>query len=179
MKIPSFIIDKFVFKNYIECNEDTQKVILECRNSPDIRKWMNNSEIISMENHLKFIESLTEADDRFYFAVFYKDYYIASIYIVLNKDNQWERGLYTIPDNQGRGLTSKFETFFIYMLYTNMGIKELVAEVKFDNIRSIAYHEKMGYSLISEDSKYKYYVLKKDSIQKLLSKEYCLKYITL
>ena len=49
---------KIVFKNFIFLNDIEKKDILELRNKEYVRENMINSEPISLENHIVFIESL-------------------------------------------------------------------------------------------------------------------------
>ena len=44
--------------NFINLSLDERKMILEWRNSPNIKKYMYTQDNISLENHLKFINTL-------------------------------------------------------------------------------------------------------------------------
>jgi UDP-4-amino-4,6-dideoxy-N-acetyl-beta-L-altrosamine N-acetyltransferase len=46
-----------------------KKDVLEWRNHYDIRKYMYNKEIISLENHLQFIESLKKNKNKIYLKI--------------------------------------------------------------------------------------------------------------
>ncbi len=65
---------KIVFKNFIFLNDIEKKDILELRNKEYVRENMINSEPISLENHILFIESLKENKNKTYFAIFFDDY---------------------------------------------------------------------------------------------------------
>lgn len=52
------------FLNFIDLNLGQLKMVLEWRNHPEVRKWMNTSEPISLERHLQFIASLREDKKR-------------------------------------------------------------------------------------------------------------------
>lgn len=169
MKITSFESEGFIFRNYIDCDYEIQKIIIHFRNLPEIRKWMNNSDEISLESHLHFIENLRNCDNRFYFAILSKGNYIGSIYIIKVSDSCWERGLYMCPEKQSRGITVKIESAFLRRLYFSFGIRTIIAEVKKDNEKSNAYHNKAGYVLSNEDSKYNHYILKEDNMLHLFS----------
>ncbi|MBR1617023.1 hypothetical protein IJ670_02620 [bacterium] len=55
------------FKNFTKISEEEKRLVLEWRNSDRVRQKMANTEIISLENHLKFVESLkTRKDCRYY-----------------------------------------------------------------------------------------------------------------
>ena len=58
---------KIVFKNYSVINEQESFEILNIRNKDFIRKNMITNEIISLENHIKWINSLKNNSDKKYF----------------------------------------------------------------------------------------------------------------
>ena len=47
---------------------DNSKIlkIFEWRNNPEIRKWMDNKELIPFEDHLAFFKKLHTSSDRFF-----------------------------------------------------------------------------------------------------------------
>ena len=63
-----------------------KKQILEWRNDESIRKWMYNSDIISLEQNLSFIDSLKYKKDKVYFLVKRNNEYIGVFYVVDRKD---------------------------------------------------------------------------------------------
>jgi len=71
MKKENFTKNGYFFKNYIFLNDSERKMVLEWRNKN--RKWMINSNIITIEEHLKWIKSLNERNDILYFLVFKKE----------------------------------------------------------------------------------------------------------
>lgn len=156
----------FQFKNYTSCSHGEQSRILQCRNDTVIRKWMSNSEPIKKEDHLNFIESLKSNTKQKYYAVFYEGIYIATINIHYTTDEICERGIYIIPEYQGKGLTKMMELAFLSELIKS-GVKKVTAKVKLDNIRSIKYHEKMGYKETHRDEEYIYYEISSDMIEKV------------
>ena len=48
----------YSYKNFVTLNKRQIDSVWEWRNHPDIRKYMYNSDIISYENHLRFLEAL-------------------------------------------------------------------------------------------------------------------------
>ena len=158
MMFQSFSSDDFEFKNYIDCSKQEHEIILHWRNDENIRIWMNNQNPISFENHLKFVQSLINCEDKAYYAVFKKDIYIGSIYIMDIFGESCERGLFVIPSNQGKGQTMQLEKEFLEYIYRS-GLRTIKAEVKIDNIRSNRYHLKMGYKEIGRDESFVFYNL--------------------
>lgn len=144
--------------NYVDCTLEQQYDILKLRNHEDVRIWMVNPEIISEENHFKFIESLRNNADRLYFAI-YKNGLLIGTYNLTNEgDGVWDRGIIANNEMHGKGETEKWERQVLNGI-SSYGIKTITAKVRLDNLRSIRYHKKLGYKEQSRDNEYIYYLL--------------------
>ena len=144
--------------NYMDCTMEQQREILALRNDDRVRFWMVNPELISEENHFKFIERLRGDSNRLYFAI-YKNGVLMGTYNLTNEgDGIWERGIRANPFTQGTGQTELWERQILGGL-SNYDIKAVSAKVKHDNLRSIKYHEKLGYQEQRRDGDYLYYLL--------------------
>ena len=150
--------DRYEVINYVDCNIEQNLDILTLRNRDDIRSWMVNPEVIPKENHFKFVENLKSNSNRLYYAI-YKNGQLVGTYNLTNEgDGVWERGIIANPSTQGTGQTEKWERQILNSLPSE--IKAVSAKVKQDNLRSIKYHEKLGYKEQSRDKEYNYYILR-------------------
>lgn len=145
--------------NYVDCTHEQNLEILNLRNLEDVRKWMVNPEIISVENHFKFVESLKRNPDRLYYAIYKNGSLVGTYNLTKEEDGVWERGIIANPENQGKGETAQWERQILSGL-SDLGIKAVTAKVKQNNPRSIRYHEKLGYQEQSRDNEYIYYILR-------------------
>lgn len=145
--------------NYVDCTHEQQLEILRLRNLDAIRKWMVNPEIISEESHFRFIEKLKGNDERLYFAIFRDGLLVGTYNLTKEEGDVWERGIFANPKTQGKGETVIWERQILDSL-PEKGIKIISAKVKHDNIRSIKYHEKLGYQEQTRDNEYIYYILR-------------------
>lgn len=144
--------------NYVDCTREQNLDILALRNRDDVRSWMVNPKVIPEENHFKFVESLKDNPNRLYYAI-YKNGKLVGTYNLTNEgEGIWERGIIANPSTQGTGQTEKWEQQILSSLPSE--IKAVSAKVKQDNLRSIKYHEKLGYKEESRDNEYIYYILK-------------------
>ena len=142
--------------DYVDCTHEQQREILALRNRDDVRVWMVNPEVIAEENHFKFVENLRGDANRLYLAV-YKNSNLLGTYNLTNEgDGIWERGIIANPSYQGSGQTEKWERQILGSL-SRYDIKTVTAKVKQDNLRSIKYHEKLGYKEQGRDNEYVYY----------------------
>lgn len=150
--------DRYEVINYVDCTREQNLDILALRNRDDVRSWMVNPEVIPEENHFKFVESLKDNPNRLYYAI-YKNGVLVGTYNLTNEGvGVWERGIIANPSTQGTGQTEKWERQILSSLPSE--IKAVSAKVKQDNVRSIKYHEKLGYKEQSRDNEYIYYILR-------------------
>ena len=150
--------DRYEVINYVDCTREQNLDILALRNRDDVRSWMVNPEVIPEENHFKFVESLKGNPNRLYYAI-YKNGALVGTYNLTNEgEGVWERGIIANPSTQGTGQTEKWERQILSSLPSE--IKAVSAKVKQDNMRSIKYHEKLGYKEQSRDNEYIYYILR-------------------
>ena len=150
--------DRYEVINYVDCTREQNLEILALRNRDDVRSWMVNPEVIPEENHFKFVESLKGNPNRLYYAI-YKNGLLVGTYNLTNEgDGVWERGIIANPSTQGTGQTEKWERQILSSLPSE--IKAVSAKVKQDNMRSIKYHEKLGYKEQSRENEYIYYILR-------------------
>ena len=150
--------DRYEVINYVDCTKEQNLDILALRNRDDVRSWMVNPEVISEENHFKFVESLKGNPNRLYYAI-YKNGVLVGTYNLSNEgEGIWERGIIANPSTQGTGQTEKWERQILSSL--PLEIKAVSAMVKQDNLRSIKYHEKLGYKEQSRNNEYIFYILK-------------------
>jgi len=56
-------------RNFTTLNAKQKAMILEWRNHPSVRANMYNTDIISQDEHLAFIDSLVKKEDKHYFLV--------------------------------------------------------------------------------------------------------------
>ena len=145
--------------NYIDCTHEQSLEILNLRNLDDVRKWMVNPETISEENHFKFVESLKGNTNRLYFAIYREGLLVGTYNLTKEEEGVWERGIIANPEIQGKRETAKWEHQILANL-PNHGIKAVTAKVKQNNLRSIRYHQKLGYREQSRDNEYIYYILR-------------------
>ena len=150
--------DRYEVINYVDCTREQNLDILALRNRDDVRSWMVNPDVIPEENHFKFVESLKGNPNRLYYAI-YKNGMLVGTYNLTNEgEGIWERGIIANPSTQGTGQTEKWERQILNSLPSE--IKAVSAKVKQDNLRSIKYHEKLGYKVQRRDNEYIYYVLR-------------------
>lgn len=107
----------YKFKNFVCLTEEEKLMVLEWRNSPEIRKWMINSDVISKENHFSYIDSLENREDRYYWLVFKPDDTPIGVFDITSVDrenNIAEIGDYAKPKRFDDGFYFLRECLYFY-----------------------------------------------------------------
>lgn len=141
------------YLDYTHLNPTQVKEVWGARNNQTIRCQMENQEIIPWTSHLSFIQKLFQSYEKRYWAVYKDSSIIGSINIEYLNPLQVERGIFILPEYWGTGLSQKIESA-ITEIVKESGCDSIVAKVKRENMRSLVYHQKMGYDQVSQDDKY-------------------------
>lgn len=154
-----FSTDHYQFINYNECSRADLLEIREIRNLPEVRARMVDEMEISLEQHLKFLESLKHNTSKDYFII--KDHaghLIGSVNLTYLPDQVAERGLFINPSHfrQGHAFRTMKE---LYSRIAQTGIKSVFTKVKTDNNPSNNLEKKLGAELISSEGGYNNYLL--------------------
>jgi UDP-4-amino-4,6-dideoxy-N-acetyl-beta-L-altrosamine N-acetyltransferase len=100
-----FRLDKLIARNFVMLSKDEIEFVRNCRNHDEIRKWMYSDDIIPVQDHINFINSLKENNRNYYWLVKMEENYIGVI--SLNRIDFRNRnaylGIYTNPFLVSRG----------------------------------------------------------------------------
>ena len=133
--------------NFTDLSLSEKEKVLEWRNHKDIRKWMLNREIIYLDEHLNYINSLRVLRDRVYFLVRYRGEDIGVIDFTnidyINKRADF--GLYVRPDSRGRGFGKILMKLIIDYGFNRLKIERLIAEVFSKNRVAIALYKSFNF----------------------------------
>lgn len=153
----SFKTDNFTFLDYTEMDDVMSRLVWECRNLPEIRKWMVNSDSISFMEHSRFIERLKLTGNSQYYCIIYNKSFIGSINIQYESQESAERGIYLHPDFFGRNLALKVCNEFYAYLRDYTTIRYITTKVLQNNFSSNRLEESLHANKIDEDGKFNYY----------------------
>ena len=150
-------IDGLKFVDYRLLDKDQQLLIWKARNEECIRSQMVHSEVISWESHLIFIENLFRQHKKIYMAVYRDKELIGSVNIEYISVTQIERGLFILPQFWGDGNAVLIEKI-LSVFFQKKQITNIAAKILKSNSRSLRFHLKLGYNLISNDEKYNFLI---------------------
>lgn len=135
-------------KNFIDLSLDETKMVLEWRNNQNIRKWMFTQDEISLSDHLKYIHSLKERNDRVYFLV-KKDANnigVISFTDINTEHKSAEFGIYAKPTLKGMG--DILMQTIIKHAFNVLKLRLLISNVFEDNHQAIKLYNKHGFKKI-------------------------------
>ena len=140
---------EFKFEHIVNCNPER---VLNIRNNKLVREMMNNSNIISLEEHLKFISDYKKLE-RSDFIILDKSSseYVGSINFKKNKD-QIEIGKYIgNTDYLKRGIAYESVNCMLRVLKNIKNRPKVFAKTKVNNFRNISLNESLGLKNIHDE----------------------------
>ena len=155
----NYYIDDFSFVDYKDLSLEDHRIIWKERNKVEIRQWMDNPNKFAFESHLNFVSSLS-SKECLYWAVVRNGEIVGSVNITPLGETKVERGIFLATQFlEKKGFGTLIDAALDKIL-RKMQYKNLIAKVVELNIRSLEFHKKVGYNIISKDDKY-YYLEKK------------------
>ncbi len=130
-------------KNFIELNRYEQKMVLQWRNDPSIRKWMVSQEIIPLEDHIKFIKNLSHNKNTLWFLVKKNNQPIGVVNL-----KETKIGLFKNPSLKGVGA----DLLKVLIDYGLMLYDTLRLEVFTTNTKAISLYRKYGFRITKEEN---------------------------
>jgi len=131
----------------VDISKEHLPLVLSWRNQDHIRNLMYNDKIISFEEHMKWFERVKEQKD--IVKIFYIDQKPLGVINInkidnLNKVCEW--GFYIGPTDTPKGIGTIMGYTALNYIFDSLDMCKLHAEVIGYNIRSIKFHEKLGFS---------------------------------
>ena len=141
------IIDGCLLKNFFTLSEDEKLMVLKWRNDDNVRLWMHSINIISITDHLEFIDKLHNDDKNKYFLVVKNKNYIGVIYFnnINYEQKECEFGLYVNPYKKLVGARKILNDICIKYVFNILKLKKLKLEVLSTNKRAIKLYQKYNF----------------------------------
>ncbi len=132
--------------NFSNLSLAEQKMILEWRNNPSVRKWMFSQEVIDLKSHINYISSLKDNKDKIYFLVKQFSNCLGVIDFTQITTKSAYIGLYSNPDLKGVG-TILMKNIIEYG-FGKLNVENLLSEVFSDNQKAISLYKKFNFKEI-------------------------------
>lgn len=117
---------EYEFLNFSKLLPSEKSLVLEWRNHDNIRRWMYNQEIVSLEDHLSFINKLPDDNTKCYFMVKRDGIPIGvfSIINIYNGSGEW--GYYLAPDLHNKSLSVEFYYAVLTFCFEYIRLEQLI-----------------------------------------------------
>lgn len=131
-------------KPFQDLTDEDKLNVLAWRNNPEIRERMFSKHEISLDEHLKFIESLKSDLTSKYW------YIVSKGVISLRKIDLYHRtaylGIYKNPMNGQRGVAQELIKILFDKTFNELKLNTLKLEVFSDNRKAITFYNKCGFN---------------------------------
>ncbi len=148
-------------KNFIHISLDEKEKILNWRNSDRVRLKMNNQDIIPLENHLKYIDSLKNRKDCVYY-LFYIDENPVGVFYLTDIDESKKScmvGSYMGDMDRGGGFGIFLFYYNLYLAFEKYDMQEVFANVLKNNPRVYKIHKKFFNAIDKYENEKEWYIL--------------------
>lgn len=141
-------------KNFTDCSHAELGMILDWRNSENVRAMSFNNEVISLQDHLDFVASLHigggNLPNKYYFLVSDDDGYLGVISFTGMTATEAEIGYYKNPARTEKGIGTKLLNLASDTAKNMFSLQEVATEVFDNNPASIISIERAGFIELKE-----------------------------
>jgi len=132
--------------DFVDLTLEEKKEILNLRNSKEIKKWMYNTDDISLDSHLKFINSLNFNASKQYLMIKKDNGFIGVIDFIFDyQKSEVFFGLYANVYQKIAGLGRILEEVCIKYTFDIMNMKKLKLEVFSENKKALNLYKKFNF----------------------------------
>lgn len=134
-KTKDYVIDNYRYRNFVKLAMEEKLMILKERNHPDVKKWMFTDEDIQQEVHLKFVDSLNDRNDSFYWLVERNSVPVGVVSLVKcdYEREEGEPGYYLFAEYQDSGIGLEFQYAYKNLFFREFGLNRLPGHIQYGN----------------------------------------------
>lgn len=137
------------FKNYTHLNFEESQAILALRNEEYIRMHMHNSDMISLENHLKWVDNLKNNNQKEYFALMLDEVIVGSCSWVQDEKGIISWGIFFMQNSHPL-VPSLCAYLFMQYLFEQKAFQSVDSQVLKSNSLALKFNQNLGFSLYDE-----------------------------
>jgi UDP-4-amino-4,6-dideoxy-N-acetyl-beta-L-altrosamine N-acetyltransferase len=143
-------LKEFELINFIDLSDSKKEIVLRWRNHKEIKKWMYNSNNITILEHLNFINNLKKDQTKRYFLVKKREDYIGVIdFTNINYTNlECKFGFYVNPFLGVSGIGTALLKLAIEYVFSILKLKRIKLEVLRENKKAIHLYKKFNFKEI-------------------------------
>lgn len=115
----------YTYKNFVDLSYQEKILVHNWRNNDSIRKWMFNQDAILLNDHLQFIQSLTNSKTKKYWLVLRNKKPVGTTSIIDIIGNCAEWGYYIGPEYHETSTGVEFYYFTLSFLFDNIKLEKV------------------------------------------------------
>lgn len=135
-------------KDYLLLTNDENKELIKLRNSDEIRQVSLTQNIITLDEHLLWLNKLKNDKTKQYFAVIYNDNVLGGVN-VFDIDLQVKWGVF-FSNKTPLMIKSIIPICFMDYIFNTLRCEKLYAEIKKLNINAISYNKNLGFEVVQD-----------------------------
>jgi len=139
-------VKKIRLKNYTQLSKEEHQELLAIRNSDAVLESSFTEKKITLAEHLSWVESLKNTQDREYYCVFYNEAIVGGLNI-FDRVREAKWGLF-FQTQTPLIIKSLAPLFFMEYIFTKLKVKTLYSEIKNSNLNAISFNESLGFTLV-------------------------------
>jgi len=134
-KEAEYQVGDFVFRNFIQLSREELLMILRERNHPSVKQWMITYDDISVCAHLKFVDSLVNREDAFYWLIEYNSVPVGVLSLTHCNyiTNEAEAGYYLFSSHQNAGIGLELQYSYKKLFFETFNVNNLPGEILWGN----------------------------------------------
>jgi len=137
----------WIFKDYRLLSDDEHQELLSIRNQEHIRNASHSSDIITMEEHLKWLKRLSTC--RTYFALIIDEKIYGGIYYIKEKNSIKEWGMFF---NKNTAPLITLLANYIFIEYMFQETEVLYSEILLHNQKALEFNQYLGITIKKQTS---------------------------
>lgn len=135
-----------ILREIVRCSLDQKKEVRELRNLESVRRYMYTDHVISLSEHLAWIDRLDRDEKQVVFAVFVNNKVSGVVsfnaFDRLHRKSDWA---FYLGDNVRGGVGAALEYSFLNYAFDTLGLEKLNCEVLQTNQAVVKMHRKFGF----------------------------------
>jgi RimJ/RimL family protein N-acetyltransferase len=128
-----------------DATEADAEQLLAWRNDPRTRSASRTSDVIALEDHVRWLRGVLVSPDRLLLVVESDGEAVGTVRFDREQAGEWEVSITLAPASRGRGLARAVLTEGERVLAERHGVQAILAAVHEDNAASAALFERAGY----------------------------------
>ena len=170
-------IKNYKFKNFIDLSLHEKKLVLSWRNNIKVRKWMDNKKIISIKNHLEFVDNLKQNKHSLYLLISKNKRNIGVLTLNDINNSEAKIGYVISPTLKKREIVFEILFYCLFFCFNLLNLKKIYGFSLLANKKANTFNKMFNIKLIKRNKRYLGILYKKEWKTKVENNKLILNYL--